>query len=168
VVLRLRPLAFATFLVLAVTDWRLRRWRLYFFGAYNSYPEIYSLTTAKSLRFESFSAYEKSIFVCEIAVKGLRKKHCILLRYRVDGWLAIGSLWRVQPLATLFNLFNIGWQWQLGRALHTGRQANIPALPEAPCHHLPSKVADSRLQFCLRRASTLTLFYAVQWGSRES
>ena len=25
---------------LAVTDWRLRRWRLCFFGAYDSYPNV--------------------------------------------------------------------------------------------------------------------------------
>jgi len=28
---------------LAVTDWRLRRWRLWFFGAYDSYPTCFIL-----------------------------------------------------------------------------------------------------------------------------
>jgi len=32
---------------LAVTDWRLRRWRLWFFGAYNSYPNLYILNAAE-------------------------------------------------------------------------------------------------------------------------
>ena len=62
--MRLRTLAFATFLVLAVTDWRLRRWRLWFLALMTATRKFGSLANIvrrlKSIFFPWWDLYRLS------------------------------------------------------------------------------------------------------------